>query len=507
MNAVLTDPTPNLDAPPPVRRAVVESLANIEAKPIDWYWRGWLARSMLTIFGGYAGDGKSTICAALAAAFSRGGVLPDGTRAPVLNSLFLSAEEDPQYALKPRLELHRADHARIFTMRGTRAGNDDDTRWTNLKTDIPLIRAVVDDHDIGVIWIDPMSSYLPGSDRNSEGDIRDGMSGLNRLMEETGVAVVGVAHVGKGDGQGRRAEQRLLGSTAITALARTVWMMTNLPEEHQPQHDLDDPVDMRKVFGVVKANYSIPPRSLALTRPLDGPIKWLGPSPIPIADAFTVKPERGEKTRDAEEWVRTYLIGSSKESARLFTDAKSAGLAEKTVRTALKQAGAKSFQLPGKAHGGWYWRLAHGDEKSLCPNGQVTEATSDQETGRSDKSPIQESLSPDSEVTKRPSDQGKPGLSSALNEGAVAPAGGHFAISPIYPQRESDQEIALADLDPDDGDVADIDHIHGGDGERPEGALWTCTQCVVPRSRSLEACPNCGAIEGYWLKPVQEDAA
>lgn len=454
LDAVLDGPIP--DGPPPIRRAVVESLANIEAKPIDWYWRGWLARMMLTIFGGYAGDGKSTICAALAAAFSRGALLPDGTRAPVLNSLFLSAEEDPQYALKPRLELHRADHARIFTMRGTRAGDDDDTRWTNLKTDIPLIRAVVDHHDIGVIWIDPINSYLPGSDRNSEGDIRDGLSGLNRLMEETGVAVVGVAHVGKGDGQGRRAEQRLLGSTAITALARTVWMMTNLPDEHQPEHDPDNPVDRHKVFGVVKANYSIPPRSLALTRPLDGPITWLGPSPIPIAEAFTAKPERGERTRDAEEWARNYLIGGSKESARLFADAKSTGLAEKTVRAALKQVGATSYQLSGKAHGGWYWRLPHGDEGSLSPDGQVTRAPSDQENRQSDNSPLPGSLSLVSQVTKRPENQGNSDNSRESVETTDAPAGGHFPIFPIYAKRESDQ-VTLDDLAPEDrADVLDI---------------------------------------------------
>jgi hypothetical protein len=341
--------------PTPSRRAVVQSLADIQARPIDWYWRGFLARSMLTIFGGYAGDGKSTICAALAAVFSTGGLLPDGTRAPRLNSLFLSAEEDPQYALKPRLTLHRADHSRIFTMRGTRLG-DDETRWTNLKTDIPLIRAVVAAHEIGIIWIDPITSYLPGSDRNSEGDIRDGMSGLNRLMEDTGVAVVGVAHVGKGDGAGRRTEQRLLGSTAITALARTVWMMTNLPDEHQPDAEADTPADKRKVFGVVKANYAIPPPSLALVRPLDGPITWLGRSPISIAEAFDTRSEPGAKTRNAEDWLADRLAGGARPSREVETAAKDAGFSVATLR----RAKAALNVTASRDRDQWYWRLPPG---------------------------------------------------------------------------------------------------------------------------------------------------
>ncbi len=353
------------DAAPP-RVAVVQSLADIEAKAIDWYWRGWLARAMLTIFGGYAGDGKSTIAAALAAAFSTGGILPDGSRAPIVNSLFLSAEEDPQYALKPRLALHKANHGRIFTMRGTRDG-EGPIKWADLKTDTPAIRAVVEQRQIGIIWVDPISSYLPGTDRNSEGNIRDGLSGLQTLMEDTGVAVVGIAHVGKGDGTGRRAEQRLLGSTAFSALARCVWMLTNLSDEHQPESAADDPADRRKVFGVAKANYSLFPQSLMFARPLDGPIKWLGPSPVSIVEAFATKPEQGHKSRDAEEWLAERLAGGAQRSEDVTRAAELAGISERTLRRARAALNVRGF----RDKSGWYVQLPPGGKVANREGGET----------------------------------------------------------------------------------------------------------------------------------------
>lgn len=350
LEALVVDSVPGArDEQKAPRVAVVQSLADVEAKAIDWYWRGWLARSMLTIFGGYAGDGKSTICSALAATFSTGGLLPDGNRAPVVNSLFLSAEEDPQYALKPRLELHKANHGRVFTMRGTRDG-DGPIKWADLKTDMPAIRAVVEQHRIGILWIDPISSYLPGTDRNSEGNIRDGLSGLQTLMEDTGVAVVGIAHVGKGDGTGRRAEQRLLGSTAFSALARCVWMLTNLPDEHQPESDPDNPADRRKVFGVAKANYSLFPQSLMFARPLDGPITWLGPSPVSIVEAFATKSEQGHKSRNAEEWLAERLAGGSQPSTTVEAAAKAAGISVASLKRARASLNVKSRK---EATGEW----------------------------------------------------------------------------------------------------------------------------------------------------------
>jgi putative DNA primase/helicase len=66
----------------PSARLVVRSLSSVTPTETDWLWRHWLARGKFHLLGGHAGDGKSTIMAALAAIGSVGGVWPDGTRAP-----------------------------------------------------------------------------------------------------------------------------------------------------------------------------------------------------------------------------------------------------------------------------------------------------------------------------------------------------------------------------------------------------------------------------------------
>jgi len=45
----------NPQLPAPERSVIFQRIDEIEAKPIEWLWRGWLARFMLTILGGFGG--------------------------------------------------------------------------------------------------------------------------------------------------------------------------------------------------------------------------------------------------------------------------------------------------------------------------------------------------------------------------------------------------------------------------------------------------------------------
>jgi len=205
----------------------------------------------------------------------------------VINSLILAAEDDANYAIRPRLDLHLADLTRVFILKGTQ--REDGTRaWFDLRRDVDEMRREIEEHDIGLVIIDPLSSYMPKRDRNNEGDVRDALMPLQMLMEETGVAVVGVMHVGKAEGA-RRPSQRLMGSTAFTALARMVWILHDLPDEHQPEPGADGLRVKRKVWGVVKSNYSIPPPGMMFSRPLDGPLRFHGVSPVSIEEAFVAE--------------------------------------------------------------------------------------------------------------------------------------------------------------------------------------------------------------------------
>jgi hypothetical protein len=340
----------------PERRPVIVRLTDVVSEPVQWIWPSWLASGLLTILGGYGGDGKSTLLMSLVATLSRGGVLPDGRRAPVVNTLILSAEDDPQYAIKPRLEAHRAEMDRITLLKGAE-GAGCRTEWFSIRRDIEVMREVIHAEGIGPVIIDPLSSYMPKADRNSEGDVKDALMPLQVLMEETRVGVIGVMHVGKSDTQ-RRAQQRLLGSTAFTALARSVWMVHDLPDEHQPDQDGDIvTVGKRKALGIVKSNYAIAPPSLSFSRPLDGALAWHGQSPVNIEECFTEDAKKAApRTTEAVEWLADFLKGGSRYANEVNDAAEDEDISGGTLRIAKRRLRIDVYKETGLG-GRWLWKL------------------------------------------------------------------------------------------------------------------------------------------------------
>lgn len=439
------------DAPEPEPfRLLTRKASEIEPRDISWLWKPWLPAGMVGLFAGYGGSGKSSVALAIAAACSTGGVLPDGQRAPLLNTLILAAEDSPEHTIIPRLIALGANLDRIHIVDGI-GRNGDEPGWVTLRNAVPLIEAAIREHEIGLVIVDPVSSFIGDANGDKESDVRSGIMPIVAMADRTGCAVLLIRHVSKA-GDGVRAASRILGSTAWHDIPRVAWMLADAPDEHQPEPGEDGLRDTRRVLGVVKSNLAAKPQARMCIQPVDGPLRWSpDASPVTIDECFFSQADRGSKGRDAESWARSYLIGGAKESARLFADAKGEGMAEKTVRAALRRLGAESFQLPGKAHGGWHWRLPHGDPASRSREGE--------ETGReSDDTFSQGSLSHSGQVTKRPSDQGKADITA---ESPHEPESGHLVTFPIPRERPSDQvtnrPANIADLDPDQR--ADVEEI------------------------------------------------
>ncbi len=327
-------------------------LSEVEPKPVEWLWQDWLPKGMLTILGGFAGDGKSTLTLALAAAFSKGAPLPDGSIAPVTNTLLLLGEDDVEHVVTVRLAQHGADRSRILAPTG-KASDGVTPMSIDLKSDVPRIRQLIRNYDIGLLVIDPISHFTPGGDRNSEGDTRDLLSPLTQMAEETGVAVLGIMHIGKSEGY-QRSTQRLMGSSAFVAVARSVWMLAPLPPDKQVEGE-----PLLKVLGVEKSNYAEPPKPLLHSRRRDEAVVFHGESPMTLDDVLSWKKpapkrEKGSEERDkAKEFLYRYLAGGMKSPIEAEREGAKEGHTKRILRRAKEEMGIKSVRVKDA----WYWSL------------------------------------------------------------------------------------------------------------------------------------------------------
>ena len=75
-------------------------------------------------------------------------------------------------------------------------------RFFNVSKHLDLLEETVIEHKIDLIVIDPLTTIMAGTDRNAEGDTRDTLTPSIKFAERRGVAVFGIAHVGKPNGTG-----------------------------------------------------------------------------------------------------------------------------------------------------------------------------------------------------------------------------------------------------------------------------------------------------------------
>jgi len=327
-------PSEETGTPP---RLLTRKASDIEPRDIEWVWPRWLPFGMVGLFAGYGGSGKSTLALDIAAAGSVGGTFPDGTPAPLFNTLVFAAEDSPEHTTVPRLQVLGADLSRIHIVDGIATGNDEDEPgWIRFQQHVPVIEQAVRDNGIGLVIIDPISSYIGDANSDKESDVRNGIMPLVRMAERTGAAVLMIRHVSKG-GDSTRAASRILGSTAWHDVPRIAWMLADAPQEHQPEPGEDGIRETRRVLGVVKSNLAAKPAPRWYLQRADGRIVWYpNPSPVSIDECF--QPGTGNEgstaLERAENWLSDFLKGGMKSSVEVEEARKNARIGEKAYKRA-----------------------------------------------------------------------------------------------------------------------------------------------------------------------------
>ena len=209
------------DDSPAVWKVNAVSAASIKPVSIRWLWPGWLAKGKLHILAGAGGTGKTTLLLSLIATITTGGRWPDGSRCGEPgNALIWSSEDDPADTLVPRLAAAGADLNRVHIIQG-RINAQGEADPFDPANDIALLRATANEiGGVSLLMLDPIVSAVKG-DMHKANDVRRALQGVVDFAEQNLCAVVGISHFAKG-GAGSSPADRVIGSQAFSALARTV---------------------------------------------------------------------------------------------------------------------------------------------------------------------------------------------------------------------------------------------------------------------------------------------
>lgn len=237
---------------------ILQRVADVTPEPLKPLWPNRFYHGKLNLLCGDPGKGKSLLTADIAARFSRGNLWPDGSPATGSGSvIFFSAEDDVADTILPRLQRAGADLQRVYCLESVSAFNSKTGRMErasfSLGNDVPLLEERVKElGDVGLVVIDPVSSYGGKVDTHKNSDVRSMLHPLTDLAARYGIAIIAVTHLSKGSGG--KAVYRATGSLAYAAAARSVWMLAE---------DTDDP--QRRLLLPVKCNIAQRVTGLAFT--------------------------------------------------------------------------------------------------------------------------------------------------------------------------------------------------------------------------------------------------
>ena len=437
-------PTPAADAhAEPV--AVLVTLSDVQPEEVRWLWPGRIPQGKLTILAGPPGVGKSFALLDIAARVSRGSPLPDSSRAPLGVVVVLTAEDGLADTVRPRLDMMGADCERIHALTGVRTAKGEGV--FSLEEHLGLLETEIVARSACLAIIDPLLAYTGRSDSYKDSEVRGLLAPLAAMAERTSCAIVGVIHLNKRGGE-RSPLNRITGSIAFVAAARSVLLLSPDP---------DDDTGQRRVLAPVKMNLCAPPPSLALHFAEDGGLLWDGPVDKRAEDLLADPTDDGDRSArtEAEEFLRETLPNGPVEVKEVQRQAREAGINERTLRWAKEHLGIRSHREGGIAAGGrWVW--------SCAPNA-------------ADSSNMTSPTNIEKKVTlDRPDTNCGQGEDGKVILGRETPADG----SPVCPHRppgEADDRWAHGDGGPDS-------HVCRccGASVRPE--LWADGLCSVCRN-------------------------
>jgi putative DNA primase/helicase len=357
----------------PKSRLVTINASSVKPRNIDFIWPGRLARGKHTCFAGEGGLGKSQLLVAITADLTIGGAWPCGEgRAPIVDVVILSAEDGVEDVLVPRLMAAGADLKRVHIVKAVIAHDGKGERRFGLQEDLnELEKKIAEIGDVGLVWIDPVTSYMGKVDSHNNTALRGVLDPISEMAERTNVAFASVTHFTKGSAdKGIKAMNRVMGGAAFTTAPRAAFAIIEDPDDSN-----------RRLLLHLKNNLAPKTQGLAFRLGAqmvgiddrtdkeiwashilweDNPVETTADEAV--AASAPGAAQAGNAREEAADFLRQTLRGGPVPSAHIWDAAKANGIAHRTLKRAKTELGIKARHHPD-LDGGWEWVLLEEGQK------------------------------------------------------------------------------------------------------------------------------------------------
>jgi hypothetical protein len=321
------------------------SIADVQPKEVEWLWKPYIPLGKLTLFDGDPGVGKSWATCALVTAITHGYGLPDMPTTEPSDVVMLSAEDGLDDTIRPRLEAMGAELRRVVAR--NKAMVFDEKGIQQLEAQVSKLKPAL-------IVIDPLFAFIGGkTDIYRDNEARTVTTPLAELAQNHGCAIVAVRHLTK---QQQKAIYAGGGSMAFIGAARSALLFG---------HEANNP----EKCGFVHAKCNLAPKGDAIGYRIErtaderGRFHWTGKSDL-TAEKILATPNTGGSgeqtaTVEAKDFIREMLRGGRAAAEEIYSEAKSAGIADITLRRAKRALKVRTRRVSKGNDGGgaWYWEL------------------------------------------------------------------------------------------------------------------------------------------------------
>lgn len=339
------------------RKAGVEVIwgSQVEPEDVEWLWQDRIPNGKVTLIVGEPDKGKSFLTLALTAAVTKGGTLIGNDDPCDAGNVYLIApEDDSASTIVPRANACGVDLARLALVEGYRDEEGLLEPMSKLRA-AELFAHIEADKDARMLVIDPVMAFVGEfTNTNADNAVRGVMQPLVDLAERSGIAVVCVMHMKKGESDSML--NKIGGSVAFGAAARSVLFVGQ------------DQQTGRRGIVTIKSNLAVetPPPIEFLLGP-DGGVLFVGERPDMEAEHLISRPQDASaEARGAKAWLVNYLSDGPRRISEVMDAAEAEGFSREAIKKAKQRLkeGVHSFEPGGTTgkRGGrgseWWWELS-----------------------------------------------------------------------------------------------------------------------------------------------------